>query len=95
MVLSVIAFNQQLERTRSSVFIGQVRCERCIFYQVLSMKCDCLPRASKVEATRSELNKTVELFSIPTFDGSYRHIETAIREENTRVVSVFTNISYI
>ena len=75
------------------------------FYQALSMNCDSLPRASKVKAARSELNKTeknshfrlelnkaVELFSIPTFDGSYRHIETAIREEITRLVSVFTNI---
>ena len=60
------------------------------FYQALSMKCDSLPRASKVKAARSELNKTVKLFSIPTFDGSYRHIETAIREEITRLVSVFT-----
>ena len=65
------------------------------FYQALSMKCDSLPRASKVKAARSELNKTVELFSIPTFDGSYRHVETAIREEITRLVSVFTNISNI
>ena len=62
------------------------------FYQALSMKCDSLPRASKVKAARSELNKTVELFSIPTFDGSYRHVETAIREEITRLVSIFTNI---
>ena len=51
------------------------------FYQALSMECDSLPRANKVKAARSELNKTVELFSIPTFDGSYRHVETAIREE--------------
>ena len=56
------------------------------------MKCDSLPRASKVKAARSELNKTVKLFSIPTFDGSYRHVETAIREE---ITSVFTNISNI
>ena len=62
------------------------------FYQALSMKCDSLPRASKVKAARSELNKTVKLFSIPTFDG---HVETAIREEITRLVSVFTNISNI
>ena len=62
------------------------------FYQALSMKCDSLPRASKVKAAKSELNKTVKLFSIPTFDGSYRHVETAIREEITRLVSVFTNI---
>ena len=62
------------------------------FYQALSMKCDNLPRASKVKAAKSELNKTVELFSIPTFDGSYRHVETAIREEITRLVSIFTNI---
>ena len=69
MVLSVIAFNQQLERTRSSVVIGQVRCEGCIFYQAaLSTECDSLPRARNVEAARSKLNKTVELFSIPTFD---------------------------
>ena len=33
------------------------------FYQALSRKCDSLPRASKVKAARSELNKTVELFS--------------------------------
>ena len=59
------------------------------FYQALSMKCDSLPRASKVKAARSELNKTVKLFSIPTFDGSYRHVETAIQEEITRLVSVF------
>ena len=65
------------------------------FYQALSMKCDSLPRASKVKAARSELNKTVELFSIPTFDGSYRHVETAIQEEITRLVCVFTNISNI
>ena len=65
------------------------------FYQALSMKCDSLPRASKVKAARSELNKTVEQFSIPTFDGSYRHVEMAIREEITRLVSVFTNISNI
>ena len=65
------------------------------FYQALSMKCDSLPRASKVKAARSELNKTVKLFSIPTFDGSYRHVETAIQEEITRLVSVFTNISNI
>ena len=57
------------------------------FYQALPMKCDSLP--SKVKAARSELNKTVELFSIPTFDGSYRHVETAIQEEITRMVSVF------
>ncbi|KAL5484389.1 hypothetical protein EMCRGX_G020878 [Ephydatia muelleri] len=50
------------------------------------MKCDSLPRASKVKAARSELNKTVKLFSIPTFDGSYRHVETAIREEITRLL---------
>ena len=62
------------------------------FYQALSMKCDSLPRASKVKAAKSELNKTVKLFSIPTFDGSYRHVETAIREGITRLVSVFTNI---
>ena len=36
------------------------------FYQALSMKCDSLPRASNVKAARSELNKTVKLFSIPT-----------------------------
>ena len=65
------------------------------FYQALSMKCDSRPRASKVKAARSELNKTVKLFSIPTFDGSYRHVETAIQEEITRLVSVFTNISNI
>ena len=64
------------------------------FYQALSMKCDSLPRASNVKAARSELNKTVKLFSIPTF-GAYRHVETAIREEITRLVSVFTNISNI
>ena len=58
------------------------------FYQALSMKCDSLPRASKVKAARWEFNKTVEQFSIPTFDGSY---EMAIREEITRLVSVFTN----
>ena len=51
------------------------------FYQALSMKCDSLPRASKVKAARWEFNKTVEQFSIPTFDGSYRHVEMAIREE--------------
>ena len=62
------------------------------FYQALSMKCDSLPRASKFKAARSELNKTVKLFCIPTFDGSYRHVETAIQEEITRLVSVFTNI---
>ena len=62
------------------------------FYQALSMKCDSLPRASKVKAARWEF-KTVEQFSIPTFDGSYRHVEMAIREEITRLVSVFTNIS--
>ena len=60
------------------------------FYQALSMKCDSLPRASKVKAARWEFNKTVEQFSIPTFDGSYRHVEMAIREEITRLVSVFT-----
>ena len=65
------------------------------FYQALSMKCDSLPTASKVSAAKSELNKTVKLFSFPTFDGSYRHVETAIREEITRLVSVFTNISNI
>ena len=65
------------------------------FYQALSMKCDSLPRASKVKAARWEFNKTVEQFSIPTFDGSYRHVEMAIREEITRLVSVFTNISNI
>ena len=65
------------------------------FYQALSMKCDSLPRASKVSAAKSELNKTVKLFSIPTFDVSYRHVETAIQEEITRLVSVFTNISNI
>ena len=65
------------------------------FYQALSMKCDSLPRASKVKAARWEFNKTVEQFSIPTFDGSYRHVEMAIREEITRLVSVFTNISKI
>ena len=65
------------------------------FYQALSMKCDSLPRASKVSAAKSELNKTLKLFSIPTFDGSYRHVEMAIREEITRLVSVFTNISNI
>ena len=54
------------------------------FYQALSMKCDSLPRASKVKAARWEFNKTVELFSIPTFDG---HVETAIREEITRLVT--------
>ena len=64
------------------------------FYQALSMKCDSLPRASKVSAARLELNKAVKLFSISTFDGSYRHVETAIREI-TRLVSVFTNISNI
>ena len=64
------------------------------FYQALSMKCNSLPRASKVKAARSELNKTVKLFSIPTFDGSYRHIETAIREEITRRL-VFLQISVI
>ena len=57
------------------------------FYQALSMKCDSLPRASKVKAARWEFNKTVEHFSIPTFDGSYRHVEMAIREEITRLVS--------
>ena len=51
------------------------------FYQALSMKCNSLPRASKVKAARWEFNKTVEQFSIPTFDGSYRHVEMAIREE--------------
>ncbi|KAL5508984.1 hypothetical protein EMCRGX_G004257 [Ephydatia muelleri] len=55
------------------------------FYQALSMKCDSLPRASKVKAARWEFNKTVEQFSIPTFDGSYRHVEMAIREEITRL----------
>ena len=65
------------------------------FYQALSMKCDSLPRASKVKVARSELNKNSETFSIPTFDGSYRHVETAIQEEITRLVSVFTNISNI
>ena len=59
------------------------------FYQALSMKCDSLPRACKVKAARSELNKTVKLFSIPTFDGSYRHVETAIREE-IRLVRIWT-----
>ena len=34
------------------------------FYQALSMKCDSLPRASKVKAARWEFNKTVEQFSI-------------------------------
>ena len=33
------------------------------FYQALSMKCDSLPRASKVKAARSELNKTVKVVS--------------------------------
>ncbi|KAL5510507.1 hypothetical protein EMCRGX_G006065 [Ephydatia muelleri] len=56
------------------------------FYQALSMKCDSLPRASKVKAARWEFNKTVEQFSIPTFDGSYRHVEMAIREEITRLL---------
>ena len=65
------------------------------FYQAHSMKCNSLPRASKVKAARWEFNKTVELFSIPTFDGSYRHVEMAIQEEITRLVSVFTNISNI
>ena len=37
----------------------------------------------------------MEQFSIPTFDGSYRHVETAIREEITRLVSVFTNIDSV
>ena len=50
---------------------------------------------TKVKAARWEFNKTVEQFSIPTFDGSYRHVEMAIREEITRLVSVFTNISNI
>ena len=50
---------------------------------------------TKVKAARWEFNKTVEQFSIPTFDGSYRHVEMAIREEITRLVSVFTNISYV
>ena len=65
------------------------------FYQALSMKCDSLPRASKVKAARWEFNKTVELFSIPTFDGSYRHVETAIREEITRLVSVLNPLCII
>ena len=65
------------------------------FYQAHSMKCDSLPRASKVKAARWEFNKTVEQFSIPTFDGSYRHVEMAIREEITRLVSVFTNMDSV
>ena len=94
-MLSVIAFNQQLERTRSSVYIGQVRCERCIFYQAaLSMKCDGLPRASNVEAARSKLNKTYVQWNC-SVSQRLMHIETAIREEITRLVSVFTNISNI
>ena len=56
-------------------------------YQALSMKCDSFPRASKVKAARWEFNKSVEQFSIPTFDGSYKHVEMAIREEITRLVS--------
>ena len=54
------------------------------------LECDSLPRASKIKAARSELNKTVELFSIPGFEGSYRHVETAIREEIARLVSIYS-----
>ena len=59
------------------------------FYHALSMECDSLPRASKIKAARSELNKTVELFSIPGFEGSYRHVET-VREEIARLVSIYS-----
>ena len=60
------------------------------FYQVLSMKCDSLPGASKVKAARSELNKTVNYLVSQRLMG-----EMAIQEEITRLVSVFTNISNI
>ena len=58
------------------------------FYQELSMQFERLPRLHKVKATRTELNETVELIRIPGYDGCYRHVEMAVCEEISRLVSI-------
>ena len=66
------------------------------FYQKLSMQFESrLPRAHKVKAVRTELNETVELICIPGYDGCYRHVENAVCEEISRLVSHNFHIHFV
>lgn len=60
------------------------------FYHQLSMQFESLPRSHNVKAARTELNETVELMSLPGYDGCYRHVEMTICEVISRLVSIFT-----